>query len=220
MYDTARTHRFRRCLGLAGTKKRAQALAIVSLHIYSVVVFCVPAINLGLAVLAHHDDGRCVGSLEGKNQVQQDEGIRSNWLMNANMFRMIQMPSRTLRRRREFTRLFASGGIAATLPSRVLSDEKVPRIGGAYLAGGGEPLFDAFVDGLRNLGYSEGKTRDHALWSSGCCVNNFGMFEKVLFACHEQDRAERHRKHCAHEVKIFVHRFPQKGRPDRVTGRA
>jgi hypothetical protein len=36
------------------------------------------------------------------------------------------------------------------------------------------------------------------------------MFEKVLLACHEQDRAERHRKHRTHEVKIFVHRFSQK----------
>ena len=30
------------------------------LHIDSVVVFCVPAVNLGLTVLAHHDDGRCI----------------------------------------------------------------------------------------------------------------------------------------------------------------
>jgi hypothetical protein len=29
-----------------------------------------------LAVLAHHDDGRCVSRLEGKNQVQQNEGKR------------------------------------------------------------------------------------------------------------------------------------------------
>ena len=39
------------------------------------------------------------------------------------------------------------------------------------------------------------------------------MFEKVLLACHEQDRAEGHRKHCAHEVKIFVHRFSEKEGP-------
>jgi len=38
-----------------------------SLHIYSVVVFCVPAVNLGLTVLAHHDDRCCVGCLERKN---------------------------------------------------------------------------------------------------------------------------------------------------------
>jgi hypothetical protein len=43
------------------------------LHIYAVVVLCVPAVYFGLAVLAHHDDGRCVGSLERKNQIQQNE---------------------------------------------------------------------------------------------------------------------------------------------------
>jgi hypothetical protein len=80
---------------------------------------------------------------------------------------------------------------------------------------GGEPLFEAFVDRLRNLG-SEGKTPDHPLWSNGRCLDNFGMFEKVLLACHEHDGAENHRKHCAHEVKIFVHRFSKTEEPDRV----
>ncbi len=46
------------------------------LHIYPVVVLCVPAVNFGLAVLAHHNDGRCVGGLERKYQIQQNEGIR------------------------------------------------------------------------------------------------------------------------------------------------
>ena len=42
----------------------------------TLVVLCVPAVYFGLAVLAHHDDGRRVGSLERKNQIQQNEGIR------------------------------------------------------------------------------------------------------------------------------------------------
>jgi hypothetical protein len=46
------------------------------LDVYSVVVFCVLTINLRLTVLAHHDDRRRIGGLEGKDQVQQDEGIR------------------------------------------------------------------------------------------------------------------------------------------------
>ena len=35
-----------------------------SFHIYSVIVFCMPAVNFGLTILTHHDDGRCVGGLE------------------------------------------------------------------------------------------------------------------------------------------------------------
>jgi hypothetical protein len=46
------------------------------LHVYPAVVFCVSAVNFGLTILTHHDDGRRIGSLEGKDQVQQDEGIR------------------------------------------------------------------------------------------------------------------------------------------------
>jgi hypothetical protein len=45
------------------------------LHVYPIVVFCVSAVNLGLTVLAHHDDGRSVGGLERKYQIQQNERI-------------------------------------------------------------------------------------------------------------------------------------------------
>ena len=38
-------------------------------YIDPIVVFRVPAIDLGLAVLAHHDDRRGIGGLEGEDQV-------------------------------------------------------------------------------------------------------------------------------------------------------
>lgn len=46
------------------------------LDVDAVVVFCVFAVDLRLPVLAHHDDGRGIGGLEGQDQVQQDKGIR------------------------------------------------------------------------------------------------------------------------------------------------
>ena len=46
------------------------------LDVDPVVMFGMPAIDLGLAVLAHHDDRRCIGRLEGKHQVEQDKRDR------------------------------------------------------------------------------------------------------------------------------------------------
>ena len=40
-----------------------------------VVVGRLLAVDLGLSVLAHHDGGRGVGRLEGKDEVQEDEGV-------------------------------------------------------------------------------------------------------------------------------------------------
>ena len=40
------------------------------LHIDPVVMFRVPTIDFRLTVLAHHDDRRRIGRLEGKDQVQ------------------------------------------------------------------------------------------------------------------------------------------------------
>jgi putative tryptophan/tyrosine transport system substrate-binding protein len=58
--------------------------------------------------------------------------------------------------RREFIGTFAGGVVAASLPTRLLGDNKVPRIGSVLLAGG-EPLFETFVKALQDLGYFEGK---------------------------------------------------------------
>jgi len=58
-----------------------------------------------------------------------------------------------------------------------------------------------------------GKTPDHPLWAIQCCLDNFGTFEKGLLTCHEHDRAECQRKHCAHEVKISSIGFPRRKSP-------
>ena len=66
------------------------------LHIDTVIMLGVSAVDLRLSILAHHDDGRCIRCLKGEHQVQQDKGMGSQCRMNAITFSVIQMASTTL----------------------------------------------------------------------------------------------------------------------------
>ena len=72
--------------------------------------------------------------------------------------------------RRKFTALFAAASLSRTALARAQEAQKVPLIGFLHpgLPDSGSPVFDALREGLREVGYVEGKTvKLEARWARG-----------------------------------------------------
>jgi putative tryptophan/tyrosine transport system substrate-binding protein len=69
-------------------------------------------------------------------------------------------------RRRDFMTLL--GGAAAAWPLRALAQEQIARIGLLRTGASPDPFVDAFRDGMRALGYEEGRTVLYEVrWAEG-----------------------------------------------------